>query len=254
MIVDGKQIAAELEKEIKEKLKSPKTVHFVLFGKHPASEQFVALKSKVAEKLGITAITKTYPESTTTDEAGKIIENISGNSDGIVVQLPLPKRMDAKKILDAIPPEIDIDVLNEKTKKLFEEGKTDKIPPVARAVSEILKKHDVDLKNKKIVILGNGPLVGQPVSAWLTREKIAHTVNTDLHSADIIISGIGHPHFVTPDMVKDGVVLIDAGTSESGGKFVGDISPDCAAKSALFTPVPGGVGPVTVASLFLNLF
>jgi methylenetetrahydrofolate dehydrogenase (NADP+)/methenyltetrahydrofolate cyclohydrolase len=133
---------------------------------------------------------------------------------------------------------------------------------VVSAVDEILKRNNVSLKKNKFVVAGKGKLVGRPVAVWLAGEGAdvlavddqTGDINKQLKQADVIISGIGKPGFITPDMIKDGVVLIDAGTSEQAGKLAGDIDPACADKASLLTPVPGGVGPVVLSMLFNNLW
>ncbi|MES2214309.1 MAG: bifunctional 5,10-methylene-tetrahydrofolate dehydrogenase/5,10-methylene-tetrahydrofolate cyclohydrolase, partial [Patescibacteria group bacterium] len=164
----------------------------------------------------------------------------------------------------AVEPDLDVDLLGAETKKQFINGETKRLPPVAGAVMEMLGRSKISLLKKRIVVLGRGKLVGEPVGMLFEREGIPfdhidkETSNEEilglLSQADIIISGIGVPHFILPEMVKDGVVIIDAGTSESGGKLAGDMHPDTASKTSFYTPVPGGVGPVTVAVLYRNLF
>lgn len=246
MLVDGKKIANVLEDKLREKFSQlpQKKVCFVLLGDDPASKKFIEMKSKVAERLGIAV--EVVHEMVSFDKY-----------DGVVVQLPLPEGVDTQKILDSVPLEKDIDVLSTEAK----EG--NKVAPVAHAVFEILNFYNVDLNDKEILVVGNGKLVGEPVCRLLDQKNITYFVidkNTDeqlkaerVASADIIISGAGVPHMIKPEMIKDGVVLIDAGTSEQAGKLVGDIDPTCEIKASLMTPVPGGVGPVTVMSLFENL-
>ena len=246
MIVDGKHIANILEERLREKLTQlpQKKVCFVLLGDNMASRKFVEMKSKVAARLGIVV-----------DVVHEMVN--FENYDGVVVQLPLPEGMDTQKILDTVPAEKDIDVLSADAKKM------NKVAPVARAVLEILNHYQIHFDNKKVLIVGNGKLVGEPVSHAFTRSGIVHDV-IDIHTpeqvriqkikeADIIVSGVGVPHMIKPSMIKEGVLLIDAGTSEQAGKLVGDIDPACEAKVSLMTPVPGGVGPITVVSLFANL-
>jgi methylenetetrahydrofolate dehydrogenase (NADP+)/methenyltetrahydrofolate cyclohydrolase len=265
MIIDGKQLAKEIEAELFEKFKTlpPKRVVFVMFGENAASRQFMGIKSRTAERLGIQSSIQVFPETITTDEAISIIKNLGTDMDGVVVQLPLPKHLDAEQILNSVPTEKDIDVLGLSAIEQYISGQSNRIAPVAGAVQEILNSINIDLNNKKIVIVGNGNLVGKPVAQMFSREHISHTTidkDTDLaerslylSTADIIISGIGVPHFISPNMIKPGVVLIDAGTSEQSGKLVGDIDPACAEIASYMTPVPCGVGPVTIVTLFRNL-
>lgn len=256
MIADGKHIAQLLEEKLLgEFANAPlKKVCFVLFGNDPASIQFIKIKTNIAERLGIKVDLVTGPQNMITDQALGLMDEVNkGDYDGIVVQLPLPKQLDTELILNEIPKEKDIDVL----------GKSEKVAPVAQAVLEILNFYNISLENKKVLVVGNGRLVGKPVSKMLTEKGFAYDLidkDTDgsissekVKSADVIISGAGVPHMIKPNMIKEGVVLIDAGTSEQSGVLVGDIDPACGVKAALVTPVPGGVGPVTVVSLFANL-
>lgn len=266
MIADGKAVAKILEEKLKEKLANvpPKEVCFVLFGNNADSRQFITMKSTVAQRLGIAVNVLQYAATTKTAEAVEIIHTLVGkNYSGIVVQLPLPPGLDRKEILNSVPFPLDIDVLSDKAKQAYVSKTSTKVPPVARAVMEILNFYHVDLANRQILIVGKGALVGEPIAMMFSGLGLPfqivdeHTGQEEkmerMRSADIIISGVGSPHMIQPEMVKDGVVLIDAGTSEQSGKFVGDIDPACAEKASLFTPVPGGVGPVTVISLFLNM-
>ena len=267
MIIDGKKIALDIEQELKNKVQSlpKKSVAFVLFGNDPASLQFISIKSRVAERIGIETKLFHYIEKVSTDDALKNIQEIiDQNFDGIVIQLPLPFDMVTEKILNSIPVQLDIDVLGNNAKQSYEQGTLNMIPPVAAAVYEILISTNISIADKNIVLVGNGKLVGEPVGMLLSYEYISFSIvdkytNPDERSekilnADIIISGVGIPHMIKPDMVKDGVILIDAGTSEQSGKLAGDIDPECADKASHITPVPGGVGPVTVVCLYRNLF
>lgn len=266
MIVDGKKIAKTLEEKLVTELlfSVPKKVCFVIFEGNAATEQFVAAKTRLAERVGILAETKRYPEVTTTDEAVKLVRSLGKQDyDGIVVQLPLAHGIDVQAVLDEIPPLKDIDVLGALAKDSYVKGKIDRVPPVARAVYEIFDTCGISLKDKNILIIGNGRLVGEPVHLMFKRMKISHQIidkdtpaadkKAFIKNADIIISGIGVPQSIKPEMIKKGVVLVDAGTSEQGGKLVGDIDPACAEKASFFTPVPGGVGPITIVNLFRNL-
>lgn len=264
MIADGKKVAEGLKQKIKQKLSGEEKVCFIIFGDDPGSRQFIKMKCRFAESLGIHTIVEEHPETVTFDEAKKIIQEIvSRKYSGIVIQLPLPKNLEPQKVLNLVPESLDIDVLGDKTKQAYINSTTSKVPPVARAIEEILNFYNIALENKKILVIGTGKLVGEPVANMLKHKGLQFSQidkNTPeverkekIKNADIIISGAGDSFFIKPDMIKDGVVLIDAGTSESEGKIVGDVDSTCFEKASLVTPVPGGVGPVTLASLFLNL-
>ncbi len=266
MIADGKLVSAKLKEKIILNLKDKpkKEVCFVIFGNDPASKQFVAMKCRFAESLGIKTTVEAHPESLSFDQVEKVIRDITSRDVvGMVIQLPLPKDLPTQEVLNMVPVELDIDVLSDKAKTLYKNKSIEKVPPVSRAISEILEFYNIEIENKEILIIGTGKLVGEPVSAMFKSKNIQFKVidkNTDMslskkliYSADIIISGAGSPYMIKPDMIKEGVILIDAGTSEQNGKIVGDVDPGCSDKAGLITPVPGGVGPVTLASLFLNI-
>lgn len=261
--VDGRAIRDEIQHELKREvgfLALRPQLALVLVGNDPASRKFVAMKQKFGEEIGVECILREYPETVTTEQ---LVEEISGlNRDprvnGIVVQLPLPKGVDVDQVVLAIHPAKDADAL-----RALEEEQRRVLPPVAGAVAEILERNGISPEGKRAVVVGYGRLVGKPVAQWLVdngarlrvvEEHTDDSIRADaLRNADILVAGAGVPGLITPEMVKDGVVLIDAGTSEAEGKLVGDIDPRCAEKASLFTPVPGGVGPITVSIIFKNL-
>ncbi len=264
MIIDGRQIAKMLEQDLAQELSSfpKKRVAFVLFGNDASSIQFIGIKSRVAARIGIDTETFQYEDVTSTEIAlEKIAEIISESYDGIIIQLPLPVGINTELILNSIPAELDIDVLGDQAKLNYKNSSSHKAPPVAAAVDEIFKS--IDLNNKKVLLIGNGKLVGEPVGMMLSHDAISfdvvnkgtdeHVRNALIKDADVIISGVGIPHLIKSDMIKQGVILIDAGTSEQSGKLSGDIDPSCAEIASYITPVPGGVGPITVVMLFRNL-
>jgi len=264
MIVDGTKIAKDMEIELASLLKHlpKKKICFILFGENLASRKFIQMKEKVGQRLGVET-TVFQKDMATTEDAVDFVKSVANDYDGIVIQLPIPQPLDMERILNIVPIDKDIDVLSHDAEEKYRVGKNDKLPPVARAVFEILKRHGVELNNKNVLVIGKGKLVGGAVAIafdnlGITYKQIdKNTPNIDsleiIKNADVIISGAGVPNLITPDMIKEGVVIIDAGTSEQAGRLVGDADPRCAEKSHLFTPVPGGVGPITVASLFWNL-
>jgi methylenetetrahydrofolate dehydrogenase (NADP+)/methenyltetrahydrofolate cyclohydrolase len=244
MIIDGKKIKDQIKEELKKAfsaLGDSASLGIVLVGEDPASEKFVSLKQRFGEDVGVDVWLKILPETTSTERVIHSIENLE--TDGVVEMA----------VLASIPKEKDVDVLNG--------GEFD--APVSGAVFEILNSCAVELSGKSIVVVGEGKLVGLPVTDSLKKRGLDFTVvNIEtpeeekfdlIKEADVIISGAGDPHFIKEDMIKEGVVIIDAGTSEKAGKLEGDVDPACANKASLTTPVPGGVGPVTVAILFKNL-
>jgi methylenetetrahydrofolate dehydrogenase (NADP+) / methenyltetrahydrofolate cyclohydrolase len=266
MIVDGKAITEELILEVEEaaRLFPGKKVCFLAFNTSPAGRSFVEMKTRVALRLGIEAhiIEERIQE---TRVAREMVAAFSTQGyDALVVQLPLSEPLETEPILDAIPLSLDIDMLSLQAKEAYRNKTTERVPPVARAIDEIVKKYKISLHDKNVVLLGRGRLVGEPISMLLDKRGVSYSVidkdsstterRDQLKEADVVISGVGVPHLVKPEMIKTGAVLLDAGTSEDGGKLVGDIDPECISMASLITPVPGGVGPITVASLFSNLY
>jgi methylenetetrahydrofolate dehydrogenase (NADP+)/methenyltetrahydrofolate cyclohydrolase len=269
-IIDGRKLRDEILTNIKNEVA---TLGFqpvfcdVLVGEDPSSMQYVRMKAKTAESVGIHFHTASYPATIDTEE---LIEEIGilnrmKNMCGIITQLPLPEHIDKKAVLDVIDPHLDVDCLGEVASKEFYQSSKDRVNigfPTALACMAILDSLNLNLKDKKIIVLGQGMLVGKPVSALLGFRNISsipvdiYTENKEklIKEADIVISGIGKGRHITEDMVKKGVVLIDAGTSESNNSIVGDVDLESVKDKASFvSPVPGGVGPVTVAMLLKNV-
>lgn len=266
MIVDGNKIADEilavLKKEVLQ-LETKITLVVLVVGEHLATERFIALKKKRAEDIGIQVRIVRFPlDMQTATLQNSIQQNAKDKTvRGIIVQLPLPKDVDAEAVLASIPEELDIDVLAPRSTEKFSQGTLDILPPVVGAINEIVEREGVPIEGKHVVVVGRGALVGMPAARWFeqrgARVSIVSKKTKDLPSltkeADIIVSGAGVPMLITPDMIRDGAILFDAGTSEAGGKLSGDADPHCALKCQIFTPVPGGIGPITVAVLLQNL-
>lgn len=266
-IIDGRKISKDILEEVKSKVKSLdfKPIFCdVLVGNDLASKKYVELKKKKALELGIDFYDANFPESITTEELILEIQKINKieNMCGIIVQLPLPSSLDTKKILDAINPTLDVDCLGEKLSNKFYKGDLFLSPPTALACMHLLESLNIDFKNKKILIIGEGKLVGRPFANILkTKGYDFDIVNSKsenkeklIQEADIIITGVGKGSLINGDMIKDGVIIIDAGTSEEDSILVGDVDFESVSmKASYITPVPGGVGPVTVAMLFSNV-
>lgn len=266
MIIDGRSIAKKVEERLRGSFakltkndKSP-VVSFLTFGEDMATQSFLAIKKKVAERVGVDLQIVALPEEVVPEVAERVLTAIiEGESVGVVVQLPLPKSFSRDDFLALIPQGKDIDCLSSLTLEKFASGERVFAPPVALAVAEIFAEEKIDFLNKKIAVVGHGFLVGKPVAAWLENNGVdfeVFDIDSDLSQLrgfDVVISGVGKPGIITGEMVKDGVVLIDAGTSEVDGRVSGDIAESAREKSALHTPVPGGVGPITVVKLFENV-
>jgi methylenetetrahydrofolate dehydrogenase (NADP+)/methenyltetrahydrofolate cyclohydrolase len=271
VIIDGKKLSQEILSKVKdEATQLPFQPIFcdVLVGNDPASFQYVKMKGRKAEEVGIHFHGANFPGTITTDDLIKEIKilNQMPNMCGIIVQLPLPESIDKKAVLDSIDPRLDVDCLGTVASEKFYKGGIGSNSslgfPTALACMKLLDSINLDFKNKKIVVLGQGMLVGKPVTALLQFRNLSPTIITSktpnkediTKQADVIISGMGRGKYITGDMIKRGAVLIDAGTSESGAGIVGDVDLDSVKDIAGYvSPVPGGVGPVTVAMLLNNV-
>ena len=269
-ILDGRKLNQEILDKVKIGVKSLSFQPIfcdVLVGSDPSSAQYVRMKAKKAESVGIKFHNANFPESITTEELIKEIKALNSikNMCGIIVQLPLPVHLDREVVLNSIDSHLDVDCLGIKASENFYnnyDSEKDLAFPTALACMELLDSVKLDLKNKKIVVLGQGILVGKPVTALLRYRNLSPVVirsKTEkkeklIKEADIIISGMGKGKYITGGMIKNGAVLIDAGTSESDGGIVGDVDLESVKDVASYvSPVPGGVGPVTVAMLLSNV-
>ena len=269
-ILDGRKLRGKILAKIK---KEVTTLAFtpvfcdVLVGNDPASVQYVQTKGRTAEMAGIHFHQAVFPVSITTGELIKEIEvlNRIPNMCGIIIQLPLPASIDKRAILDSIDPRLDVDCLGAVASEKFYnnyDSRTDLGYPTALACLALIDSLNLDLKGKIIVVLGQGELVGKPTAALLRLRGLTYLVVTSetenkerlLQQADIIISGIGRGKYITGNMIKDRAILIDAGTSESNSGMVGDVDLESVKNIVGYvSPVPGGVGPVTVAMLLNNV-
>jgi methylenetetrahydrofolate dehydrogenase (NADP+)/methenyltetrahydrofolate cyclohydrolase len=266
-IIDGRKIAGEILEKVKLEVgQLPFQPVFcdILVGDDPASTQYVKMKARAAERVGIKFREANFPSGISTEKLVEEIKKISAekNMCGLIVQLPLPGAMDKQTVLDAIDPSIDVDSTGTVNTNLFYEGKAYVEFPTAAAVMALLKNTGEDLKTKNIAVLGFGQLVGRPVSFLLEQKgcKVnlirSKTPNPEelIRAADVIISAVGKPKLITGSKIKSGAIIIDAGTAESDGGITGDVDFDSVKNIASFvSPVPGGVGPVTVAMLLSNV-
>lgn len=250
MIIDGRALAQEVLARAKaraEKLPHrPRVVAYVAQDPTAATRSYLKIKAKSAAAAGCDFEERNDP-------------TFFQDADAAIVQLPTPP--EAMAMVDSIDLSKDADVLSRAAREKFERGDMDALlPPVVGAIAEIFKTYEINPAGKSATVIGAGFLVGGPAAVWLKQQGATVSVLTSqsgdlsaaLRAADIIVSGAGSSHLIKPDMLKEGVVLIDAGTSESGGTIAGDADPACAEKCSLFTPVPGGVGPLAVAKLFEN--
>jgi len=269
-IIDGKKIAEDIKNEVKESVtvltaqgKQP-CLAVVLVGDDPASAVYVGSKKKACEYTGIKSVS--YEMGADTEESAllKLIGELNADASvhGILVQLPLPRHINEEKILLAIDPKKDVDCFHPYNVGLVSIGTGTLLPGTPAGIIELLKRSKLEIAGKHCVVIGRSNIVGKPVASLLLRENgtvtICHSRTKDLaemtKQADILVAALGKPKFVTADMVKDGAVVIDVGIHRLGGKkLCGDVDYDaCAEKAGWITPVPGGVGPMTIAVLMQN--
>lgn len=258
MIIDGKAIAADILRDVAAVTKAAEqTLRMGILTCQPGPEtkQYLQLKKRKAAAVGIALSILELPESATTADCVASVKKLAEQNEGVIVQLPLPDTIDREQVLAAVPAEQDPDG--------FQYGVVEAsiLPPVVGAIDEIVRRQAIDLTDQRVVILGNGRLVGKPALQYVTeagaqvQQLLPDSANYDaiVAAADVLITGIGQPHRITPEHVAEGVQVFDAGASEDGGLIVGDVHPEVAKKATLFTPVPGGIGPITVAVLLRNL-
>lgn len=256
MIVDGRIIAENIYEATRAQaaaLGRIPVLTIISCAPNFETQKYLALKEKKAAAVGIATTVIVLEATSTTDDFISTIESHTEVSDGIIVQLPLPPHVDTDAVLRAIPITHDVDALNPNT--------TDVLSPVVGALKAVLDAHHVFPRDTQVTIIGNGRLVGLPAYRWFVSEgahlsvvtKDTKDISEYTKNADIIVCGAGVPGLLTPSMVKEGVVILDAGTSEAGGVLKGDVDPSCSEKAALLTPVPGGIGPITVAVLLQNV-
>jgi methylenetetrahydrofolate dehydrogenase (NADP+)/methenyltetrahydrofolate cyclohydrolase len=267
MVIDGKQLSREIIEGLKkERELIPKKIRLavVLVGNDPASLSFIKQKEKIAQELNIDFRLYQYPETIKTKELRKKVSDICRVTfnRGIVVQLPLPESINNQVVLNAILPLKDPDVLCEKNLGSFYVNRLEILPPVVVAIKFLLEKYQINPEGKNVLMIGRGQLVGKPVSLWFINQRatvfVANSKTQNLKDlikmADIIVSSSGVPRLITGEMVKQGVVICDAAVVSEAGKLIGDCDFESVKeKASLITPVPGGLGPLTVAFLFKNL-
>lgn len=261
-LVDGRALAEKMTTELQTALAQiarPLTLAVIACAPNFETTKYLAVKRRQADALGVQLKLIQLPETATTAEVMAAVTLAAESSDGVLVQLPLPASINRGEVLAAIPARCDVDGFSY-------DGHASThgvLPPVVGAIDVISKTHGVLWSGKSVVIFGAGRLVGKPAGLY-ARSRGAITTVVDISTskmevikvtlaADIIILGVGVPGVLTPEMVRNGVVVFDAGASEDGGQLVGDADPTVAEKASLFTPVPGGIGPLTVTILFKNL-
>ena len=270
-LIDGKALANKIHAEVAsevEKLKQEENIvpglAVILVGDDPASHAYVKMKAKACEKVGFYSITHNMPDTISQDEIIATIEMMNNNPriDGILVQLPLPKHIDTNKILEVIDPKKDVDGFHPYNVGRLATNLDGFVPCTPLGVMKMFEEYDIDLEGKDVCVVGASNIVGKPMAALLLNANatvtVTHIYTKDLKAhtskADIVIVGVGVPALIKEDMVKDGAIVIDIGINRiEDGSLVGDVdfkavSPKC----SYITPVPGGVGPMTIAMLLSN--
>lgn len=270
MLIDGKAISQQIKDELIEEVKELKekgisvTLAVIQVGNNPASTVYVRNKKKGCEYIGIGSLSYELPEETTEEELLSLIRELNGRKDvnGILVQLPLPAHINEDKVIQTIDPKKDVDGFHPQSVGALCIGQPGFVSCTPAGIIELLKRSDISIEGKECVILGRSNIVGKPMSLLMLRENatvtIAHSRTKNLKEvtsrADILIVAIGKPKMVTADYIKEGAVVIDVGINrDENGKLCGDVDfasalPVCSA----ITPVPGGVGPMTIAMLLHN--
>lgn len=272
MILDGKKIAQDIRAELREQIaalrsqgkRAPKLA-IVIVGNNPASETYVANKIKACEEVGIEAMRIAYQANITEQTLLTEIARLNSDTtiDGFIVQLPLPEHINEATILAAIDYRKDVDGLTPMNVGRMAQGLPSIVSATPRGIRELLARYNIAVEGKHVVVIGRSNIVGKPVALLLMQRAnnatvtVCHSKTQDLASicrtADIIIAAAGCPKLITVDMVKEGTVVIDVGINRVDGRLIGDVDFDnVAPKASYITPVPGGVGPMTIVSLLQN--
>lgn len=267
-ILDGKATAKAIKEELAaqvERMEIKPGLGTVLVGDDPGSHSYVGGKHKDCAEVGIASIRVDLPASASEADVLAVIKDLNNSKEctGYIVQLPLPKGINANKVLEAIDPAKDADGLHPLNLGKLVIGEPAPLPCTPRGILELLHRYGVSTKGAEVVIMGRGLTVGRPLSLMLTRRgddatvTITHTATKDVafHTkrADIIIAAVGSAHLLTPDMVKPGVTVLDVGITRTDAGLLGDIHPGVADIAAFIAPMPGGVGPMTRAMLLTNV-
>lgn len=283
ILIDGKKVSSEIRLELKEEVEKLKALGksvpglvTILVGENPASRSYVSSKAKACEEIGFLSKVEKLSATTTEEELLNVVRSYNENLDyhGILVQLPIPKQINESKIIDAIDPEKDVDGFHPISVGNLVIGNDTFFPCTPAGIQELLKRYKIETKGKHVVVVGRSNIVGKPIANIMLQKKefanaivtVCHSAAADLKqytlSADILIAAIGVPNFIKADMVKEGTAVIDVGinrvedaTQPKGYRIVGDVDfENVAPKTSFITPVPGGVGPMTIAMLLQNTF
>ena len=266
-LIDGKAISQEIQEKIKnevEKLDRKPGLAVILVGENPASCVYVRNKEKMCQKLGIQSFVYRLPEETSEEELLKLIDELNLNEevDGILLQHPVPPQIDEHKAFNKISPEKDVDGFHEINRGKLTIGEDCFVACTPLGVITMLKHENIEIEGKRAVIVGRSNIVGKPLFELLLKENatvtVCHSKTKNLKEicaeADILIAAIGKPKFITADMVKEGATVVDVGINRIDGKLIGDVDfENVKEKVSYITPVPGGVGPMTMVTLMENV-
>ncbi len=271
IIIDGKKISSEIKEQLKNRTaelaaagKRPPCLTVIIVGDDGASKVYVANNEKTCKNAGFKSVTHRLPEQTTERELLEFIDRLDNDpeTDGILIQLPLPKHINEENVLLRIDPSKDVDGFHPYNTGLLAQGRPILPPCTPSGVIELLKRQGIEIEGKHCVVIGRSNIVGKPAALLLMQENgtvtVCHSRTKNLadicRSADILVAAVGKPEFVKADMVKDGAVVIDVGVHRlNDGKLCGDVDFEgCKDKASYITPVPGGVGSMTVAMLLKN--
>lgn len=268
-IIDGKAIAQELRAELKEKIAQQERkpgLAVVIVGDDPASRIYVRNKIKACGEIGIHSYAFELPENSTQNDVEELLDKLANDKeiDGILLQLPLPKHLDSESAIAHIPVSKDVDGFSAEHLGLLLQHKEEIVACTPLGIMKMLEKEGIDIKGKNAVVLGRSETVGKPMAMLLLNADatvtICHSKTKDIQSicknADILVAAVGRAKFVTADMVKDGAVVIDVGMNrDENGKLCGDVDfENVKDKTSYITPVPGGVGPMTITMLMYNTY
>ena len=271
-IIDGKAVAARIKEEIKEEIERTGVkpcLAVVLVGEDPASKVYVGNKKKACEYCGIGSLSYELPADTGEEELLELIHKLNNDDkvNGILVQLPLPPHISEDRVIDAISPDKDVDGFSKQSAGALMTGERGFLPCTPAGIIELLKSYNVEISGKNCVVMGRSNIVGKPAALLLLRENgtvtVTHTKTENIkeitRKADILVAAVGKPRLIDESYVKEGAVIIDVGIhrldpeKNNGKKLCGDVDFDSVAeKASLITPVPGGVGPMTIAMLMKN--
>jgi methylenetetrahydrofolate dehydrogenase (NADP+)/methenyltetrahydrofolate cyclohydrolase len=264
-MLSGHEVAEAVYKELKEKLASLSFVpslRVIRLGEDPASVSYVRLKDRRARELGLRSQVEVYPEDFPEEALLERIEALNRDEDvdGILVQLPLPRHIRAERVLEAISPLKDVDGFHPVNVGRLWSGGEGLFPCTPLGVIRLLRHYGVELRGKEVVVIGRSNIVGKPLAALLLREDatptLAHSKTENLpevtRRAEVLVVAAGRPHLVRKAWVRPGAVVVDVGVNRVEGRLLGDVHPEVAEVAGALTPVPGGVGPMTVAMLMAN--